>query len=125
MGNTKKKRRNDILLLTGLLLLGAILFFAVNAMKEGGAQVEIIVDGKAIEHYPLDKDREIKLDYGGYNVLAIRDGYASVTSADCPDKLCVDQRKISKTGETIVCLPHKVVIKVSGGESPEYDTVAQ
>ncbi len=36
--------------------------------------------------------------------------------ADCPDKLCVKQGKISKSGESIICLPHKVVVKISAEE---------
>ncbi len=32
--------------------------------------------------------------------------------ADCPDKVCVGMRRISKSGETIVCLPHKLVIAI-------------
>ncbi len=44
----------------------------------------------------------------------IHDGKADVTEADCPDKLCVHQKAISKTHETIVCLPNKVVVEVTG-----------
>jgi hypothetical protein len=36
--------------------------------------------------------------------------------ADCPDKLCEKTGKISKNGETIVCLPHRVVVEIQGGE---------
>ena len=36
-------------------------------------------------------------------------------SADCPDKLCVHQHAISANGETIVCLPNKVVAEVKDG----------
>jgi hypothetical protein len=46
-----------------------------------------------------------------------------MTAADCPDKLCVKQRSIAKEGETIVCLPHRVVVKISGGERPVIDGV--
>ncbi len=46
-----------------------------------------------------------------YNVVEICDGKASVTEADCPDKLCVGQREISGNGESIICLPHKLVVR--------------
>ena len=37
--------------------------------------------------------------------------------ADCPDKLCEKTGKISKNGETIVRLPHRVVVEIQGGEA--------
>ena len=37
-----------------------------------------------------------------------------MTEADCPDKICVNTGKISKIGETIVCLPHRVVVEIQG-----------
>ena len=54
----------------------------------------------------------------------IRDGKADVTEADCPDKLCVLQGKISRSGQTIICLPNKTMVTIKGGKS-EYDGVAQ
>ena len=41
--------------------------------------------------------------------------------ADCPDRLCVKQGSISKNGESIVCLPHKVIVTVTGGDGADYD----
>ena len=57
---------------------------------------------------PIQKDGKTT------NLLVIKDGKADVTEADCPDKLCVHQKAISKTNETIVCLPNKVVVQVIG-----------
>ena len=34
--------------------------------------------------------------------------------ADCPDKVCVKTGKIKKPGQTIVCLPHRTVIEITG-----------
>jgi hypothetical protein len=47
------------------------------------------------------------------NTLVIEGGRARIEAADCPDKLCVKQRAISKAGESIICLPHKLVIRIS------------
>jgi hypothetical protein len=48
-----------------------------------------------------------------------------MAEADCPDGLCVKQHKIDKTGQTIVCLPHRVVIEIEGGQTNELDGVVQ
>ena len=34
--------------------------------------------------------------------------------ADCPDKVCVKTGKIKSPGQTVVCLPHRVVIEITG-----------
>ena len=45
--------------------------------------------------------------------------------ASCPDQLCVHQNAIDKTGQTIVCLPNKVVVTVENGEEDEVDIMAK
>ena len=49
----------------------------------------------------------------------IKDGYVTMTEADCPDHLCMKQKRISKTGGTIVCLPNRVVLEIVSRESSE------
>ena len=36
--------------------------------------------------------------------------------ADCPDRLCVRQGAVSRVGESIICLPHELVVTVEGEE---------
>ena len=94
-------------------------------MQSDGGTVEVQVDREVIANYPLNRNKEVDLDYNGHNLLVIKDGKASVTDADCPDRLCVQQRSISRSGETIVCLPHKIVVKVIQGEESEFDGVVK
>lgn len=79
------------------------------------------VDGDEVGRYPLSGEQSIELtDEDGRvtNVLVIRDGRAYMQEADCPDKLCMHQRAISRAGENIVCLPNRVVATVEKkGES--------
>ena len=58
------------------------------------------------------------------NTLTIAERKADMTDADCPDLLCVHQKAISKDGETIVCLPNKVVVTVISSEKSDMDAVA-
>ena len=46
-----------------------------------------------------------------------------MTSADCPDHLCVKQKAISKEGESIICLPNKVIVEVDSAVNSEIDAV--
>ena len=56
---------------------------------------------------------------GGVNKVVINDGKVSMTEADCPDELCVKTGKISRVGETIVCLPHRVVVEIKGSQDDD------
>lgn len=80
---------------------------------KSGAEVRVSVNNKEYGTYSLDKDQTITICEDDWeNILVIKDGRASMTKADCPDKICVNHAAISKKGETIVCLPHKVVVEV-------------
>ena len=120
-------KRGDIILITIFLITAALLFASYNLFfHKKGTSVQITVDGKIINTLPLDKDTTITIkgSGNGYNILQIKDGYASITDADCPDKLCQKQKKTRHNGETLVCLPHKVVVYVISQEKPEIDGVA-
>lgn len=113
--SVKKKRRyvNDILLCIGILLVALIAFLVFKATMKDGGYVVVSIDGKEKYRYSLNKDAEHLIKNGEYeNLLCIKDGKAYVTEANCRDKICVSHRAVSKTGETIVCLPHKLVISV-------------
>ncbi|KAI4447103.1 hypothetical protein C823_001622 [Eubacterium plexicaudatum ASF492] len=45
--------------------------------------------------------------------------------ADCPDQLCVHQKAISGQGETIVCLPNKIVVEIAEGEDADLDAISR
>ncbi len=107
-----------------VFLLSSIPMMAGN---KGGEWVVVTVSGERYAVLPLDEDREITIpgENGLDNLLVIRDGYADIAEADCPDKICVHQRKIHYKGETIVCLPNRVVISIEGGEEGEVDAVSR
>lgn len=112
-----KKLRNDIFLVLSILCLALIGFIIFKANLKNGDCVNVVVNGKVTESYNLHEDvNKIILTDNGNNVLVIKNGEAYIDSADCPDKICVEHRKISKTGETIVCLPHKLVIEITENE---------
>ena len=86
--------------------------------------MEITVDGESKAFLPLGEDDSIRIDTdGGYNVITVKDGEVTVSEADCRDQICVEHKKIRKTGETIVCLPHKLVVTVTGDKPGDFDAV--
>lgn len=112
-GSTRKSYKNDIFLILFFLIVGLAAFAFMQLQKESGAEVRVSVNNKEYGTYSLNKDQTITIGEDGWkNILVIKDEKASMTKADCPDKICVNHAAISKTGETIVCLPHKVVVEV-------------
>lgn len=91
---------------------------------KGAGCATVKVRGEIEGVYSLSKDRTVKIN-GGTNLLQIKNGKVDMIEADCPDKLCVNQKAISKNGESIICLPNKVVVTVESNENSEFDAVAQ
>lgn len=112
-----------LVILAVVLLAVCLLFYGFGGKK--GACVTVTVAGELYGTYPLEQDAvvEIKIDGNVTNRLEIKDGAADVTDASCPDKLCVHQKSISKTNETIVCLPNKVVVEIMDGEASDLDSM--
>ncbi len=109
-----KKLRNDILLVVGCLLLVLIVFVIFKANLKKGNFVKVTVDSQEKYCYNFNNDTEVLIKDGeNTNLLVIKNGEAYIKEANCPDKICVAHRKISKTGETIVCLPHKLVVEIT------------
>ena len=114
-------RPGDWWLVGGVGLAVLLLSVGLWLFTGRGQQVEVAVDGKAVMALPLSADTTVIIPgVGGENTLVIADGTARVAEADCPDGLCVSHRAISRAGESIICLPHRVVVTVTGG-SPTVD----
>ena len=76
----------------------------------------------------VSKDDSIEIKNGDgdvTNTLVIKGGVADMTSADCPDHLCVKKKAISKEGESIICLPNKVVVTVKSNMKSDIDSISK
>lgn len=114
------RKRNDLLLIAGLLLAAAVLWVLARPGDAGG-WVVVTVDGVETARYSLQEDRTVTIGGENYNVLRIARGEAVVAESNCPDHTCAGMGPVSRTGETIVCLPHRLVIRVEDGAAAEFD----
>lgn len=113
-----KSKKQDFILIAVILVIVCILLAGRQLIFRGsGSMVEISVDGTLYQTLPLNRDTELTIpgDKSGTNHLVIKDGYAYVDDASCPDKVCIHQGKIHETGEMVVCLPNKMIAKVISG----------
>ena len=112
-------KKNDLILVL-LVFAAAGIFFSghlFTSQKSAGV-VEIQIDGTL----DLQKERAFKIN-GGTNTVQIENGKVKMAAANCPDQICVHQKAISRNGESIICLPNKIVLKIVDGEEAELDAV--
>ena len=118
-------RKADFLLFF-IFIAVAALIAAVPLVRssDGAPRVRIIAQGELAGIYPLDIDNEIEIERDGHrNVVVIKDNTVHMDYSDCKNQVCVNTGKISKPGETIVCLPNYVIVEIvsseEGGEDDE------
>lgn len=114
------KKKHDLLLIGGLLLVAALLWILVRPGGAGGWAV-VVVNGTETARYPLDTERTVTIGEKGYNVLRISGGAAAIIEANCGDHTCVRTGAVSREGETIVCLPHRLTVRIEGGGASGFD----
>ncbi len=122
------KKADFIVIAAAALVIGVLLFALYGTGSHNGAYARVEVDGEVTQVLPLNKDAEllIETENGGKNTLVISGGKASVIDANCPDKICARHSPVFRNGETIICLPHKVVITIIDESSADdVDAVAK
>ena len=118
------KIRNDLIFIGALVLLAAVVGLLFLFIRGEGSGVTVKVDDKIFGEYSLSENREVEIkSENGINYLVIEDGKAYMRDASCPDGICVEHRPVHREGESIVCLPNKVVILVKGDEGDAPDVV--
>lgn len=119
-------KKNDIILIIVIGLIACAGLLYMNWNKTTGDKVIVRVDGEIYKELPLNKDDTIEIEgVNGTNLLVIKDGQADVVEASCPDSLCVNQHEIKNNGETIVCLPNKVVVEIQSKDEGELDIIVR
>lgn len=109
-----KKIKNDVILIIAVLVVSIVAFLIFNSSLKDGENAVITVEGKTVAVLSLSHNakKTVETEYG-INEVTVKDKTVSVTNADCHDKICEKHREISRVGETIVCLPHKLVVEIS------------
>ncbi|MDF2879850.1 MAG: hypothetical protein K0R54_407 [Clostridiaceae bacterium] len=114
------------LIIISLIPEGIILFKRSKHYSETYA--EITVSGKLYKEINLSDHKgeesfQIKTDLG-YNIIKVENNKISIIDADCKDKVCIKEGTINMPGQTIACLPHKLVIEIKGSNKSKVDILA-
>lgn len=112
-------KKNDLILAAVILLAAGLFFcFRMSGSTES-AVVTVSVDGEIRGRYDLDSEQTISINET--NRIRISSGSVTMEWADCPDQICVSHRAISKDGESIICLPNRIVISIESAEEADVD----
>jgi len=114
-----KMKPLDLVIIAGLFLASFSVFFLFHE-EEAGHYAQVRVDGKVVKTLNLAQNQSWTYAEGGeQNIVEVKDHKVHVREANCPDKLDVRQGWISKVDQSIVCLPHQLVVEVISGDKEE------
>ncbi|MDR1580824.1 MAG: NusG domain II-containing protein [Synergistaceae bacterium] len=120
-------KRYDLALYAILALIFALSCAYIPFAGRGGGEMtlEVVRGGKTEFRAPLGDVPEILEFKGpdGYNIVSTAKGVRMV-SADCPGGDCVRAGTIQNAGESIICLPHRLTVRLTAGGVPAADAVS-
>ncbi len=123
------KTRSWIVLIAALFVVSGALSLLLLRGRAPGAVANIYRDGVCIRSIDLAAVTEsftftVSCE-AGENVIEAAPGRIRVLSADCPDGVCVRSGWLSDSAAPIVCLPHRLVIRLDKTAAETADTVSR
>ncbi len=120
------KKADIIIIAAALVIAGgiALSLFLSETGRPAGLSAEIRIGGELYDTIPLPEsgEREITVTAGGgKNTLRLSPDGVKVIWADCPSQDCVHAPKLKNTNSAIACLPHSLLIKLTGEVSGQTD----
>ncbi len=126
-GVIMKLKKYDIIAIICVAVIVIISYITVNLLRNDEADTVVIyVDGKIEKKLDLNKNQEYKVNVdNGYNIIRIKDKKVRIKESDCSNQTCVNMGTISKDGQTLICLPHKVEVTIVSDDKSEVDVIAR
>lgn len=107
-------------IIVAVIFLSALLYIFLCNFSSGDI-AEISVGGEVVKTVSLNKDDSFSV---GNVSFEVRDGEIFATSSPCHDKICIKTGGIKNVGETIICLPERVSVRIVGkSESDSADII--
>ena len=117
----------DGLVAAAVIALAVIVAVGFYAPKkaDGPLRVVISAEGETLEQGTLLElsGTRVYTNRGYTLTVEIADGAVNVVDSDCPGHDCQHTPPISRSGQSIVCLPAQIVITLEGASSDAPDVV--
>lgn len=121
----------DVIIIVALIIISFIpegVMLIKNINKDNTLYVEVYSEGELYKKLPLNEDTEdvsFTIDNElGKNLIEINNQQVKINDADCHDQICVKAHAINRSGESLICLPHKLVVRIIGEGKQETDEVS-
>lgn len=124
----KMIKRGDVviilmLMLSSFLPLGVFTYVQATA-DQTNLQAFVEVDGEVVHVFNLADDGETETfrymdDHGHENVVVRKGLTVDMTEANCSDQVCVRMKTATRVGDTILCLPHKMLVEIRSNKPVE------
>ncbi len=110
-----------------LIILGIFLSFAVLEKAKKAAQAVILVHSKVYKIVPLSENKIFKVYWKNKYLMTVevKSGAIRVEKSTCKRKICVHTGWISRSGQSIVCVPNRVIIYTEGAKPSACDLMTQ
>ena len=114
--------KGDILaiLLVAILALAVMRAFVPGKNDGQQAIVQVWMDGKIIRELPLEESVRMEAKGEYLNVICVEDGRAAIIESDCPGADCVHSGWIASPGRSVVCLPNRVEVRITGTSEVDF-----
>ncbi len=124
-------KKGDWAIIISGVALAAILYFSyyqlIDLARASAHHVVIKSEGTVVKTFPLDAKTDETYQFKnayGTNLIVIKGGLVDVSAADCKNKICVNSESISKVGQSIICLPHRLSVEIVGDDGDQVDEIA-
>lgn len=123
-------KKGDLILLISVGLLTVASFIYINSLQSEQVTAQIIQNGRLIReidltHVAAPYQFRIEDGHGGYNIVEVEQGRIRVVEANCPEQVDVLQGWISQPHQSLVCLPHRLVIKIKAQPQSDVDGIVR
>ena len=116
----KTLKKLDVVIIVILLLasfIPNIIFHQKNNKNYASIYAEIKINGDIYETIDLSGNSQYSFEIitnNNKNTINVNKNIISISDANCKDHLCVKQGEAFSVGDSIVCLPHKLIIEIKG-----------
>ena len=119
--------KGDFLIIIFIILIAVIIFFISLPKVYNENILQVYLDSKLLHSFKLDSETEkiIEIDNIVHNTIEIKGEKVRVINSTCYDHICENVGYISKSGELIVCMPNRLLVKIIGENKAELDAVVR
>lgn len=125
-----KIKKGDLFIIV-ILAAAVISWFGINKLSELKDEKQIVIEtnGNVYKIINMEKGMKlqeihIELENGKYIDIVADENGAYVKDVVCPDKVCQKTGLVNSVGQSIVCLPNRVVVYIDGKTESEVDDIS-